>query len=140
MAEILHIVSPRIDRSVVCEAIGVVPKAPAWKSLDWKDGRAKLRLEAIEPGEEFSEIIDSYIQLFEEVAEGKDLIEIKKRLRAAKWLLRITATPDFEATAADSDSIASIAIQLDGTCIASHAVIDPGTGDVILSWDDLELD
>lgn len=136
MAEILHILSPRIDRAVVCEAIGVVPKSAAWTTFDWKDGKAKLRLDAIDQGSEFAKLISGYKQLFEVVAEGEDLKEINRRLLAAKWILRVTATPGFDATAEDSNSIANIAMQLDGTCITDSAVIDPVSGDAILAWDD----
>ena len=136
MAEILHILSPRIDRAVVCEVIGVVPESAAWSKVEWKDGKAKMRLEAIDHGDEFTKMISGYRQLFEVVAEGEDLQEINRRLLAAKWLLRITATPGFDATAEDSNSIANIATQLDGTCITDSAVIDPETGEPILAWDD----
>ena len=139
MAEILHIMSPRIDRAVVCDVIGVVPKSTAWKMVEWKDGKAKLRLEVFEQTDqdgEFAKMISGYRQLFEVVAEGEDLKEISRRLLAARWFLRITATPDFDATAENSQSIARIATQLDGTCITESAVIDPESGDAILAWDD----
>lgn len=142
MAEILHILSPRIDRAVVCDAIGVVPKSASWNMVEWKDGKAKMRLEAIEQpvqpdqDDEFAKLISGYTQLFEVVAEGEDLKEINRRLLAARWILRITATPGFDAAAEDSNSIANIATQLDGTCITDSAVIDPASGDAILAWDD----
>ncbi len=139
MAEILHIMSPRIDRDVVCDVIGVVPKSAAWKVIEWKDGKAKLRLEVFEQtdhGGEFAKMISGYKQLFEVVAEGEDLKEISRRLLTARWFLRITATPDFDSTAENSQSIARIATQLDGTCITESAVIDPVSGDAILAWDD----
>ena len=136
MAEILHILSPRIDRAAVCESLGVAPKSPAWKMVEWKDGKAAMRLESIEPGNDFAKLISGYTQLFEVVAEGEDLKEINRRLLAAKWILRITANPDFDATSADSNSIASLAIQLEGTCITENAVIDPESGDAILAWGD----
>ncbi len=135
MGEILHILSPQIDRNVVCETLGIKPASREWTSLSWKDGKAKMQLDAFESGKEFKEVLSCYQQLFENVAEGADLKEIKRRLLATKWLLRITASPDFDATAADSNSIASLAMQLDGTCITSSAVIDPATGDAILAWD-----
>ena len=141
MAESLHILTPRIDRAKVCEVVGTAPKDLAWKSVEWRDGQAKMLLEAIDrtgDREKFDRLLAEYRELFAEVASGEDLEEINKRIGETTWILKITATPSFEATAEDSQTLARIALELDGTCIAANAVVDPATGEAILAWGDDE--
>jgi hypothetical protein len=136
--EILTIISPAVDRATVCSILEIASPGKDWTEISWKDGRAKMSLEAITASQHaraFKEAIGELQEHFSHVATGADLKEINRRLKAAAWLLRITASPGFASTREDSQTISRIAIELDGTCITADAVIDPFSGEAILTWD-----